>query len=159
MCSRARTSMARRTVPTARCVSAVSSVSDGSFDVISAERIRCRRSAASWRYACSGEALSIFITLAALLSWRARVHASGAVSSPARRNHDQAIGCQFPVGVVNRPGGYAVVVSKLAHRGKLLAVLPIAGAEPPTTILTSPPPTPSTPPPHPPTTHASYTLL
>jgi hypothetical protein len=52
---------ARRTVPTARRVSSVNSVSDGSSDAISPERIRCRRSLASWTYACSGEALSIFM--------------------------------------------------------------------------------------------------
>jgi hypothetical protein len=66
------------------------------------------------------------------------VYASGAVSSPARRDHDQAISCQFPVDVVNRPGGYAVVVSKLAHRGKLLAVLPLVGVEPVSQIVKDP---------------------
>ena len=60
------------------------------------------------------------------------------MSSPARRDHDQAIGCQCPVRIVNRPGGYAVVVGKLAHGGKLLAVLPLVGVEPASQIVKYP---------------------
>jgi hypothetical protein len=63
---------------------------------------------------------------------------SGAVSSPARRDHDQAIGCQFPVGVVNRPGGYGVVIGELTHRGKLLAGLPLVGVKPASQIVKYP---------------------